>query len=531
MNDAKLPRMAARVGDNPARLISIGILAVILVLTNTAGHNWGGDYSQYVHHAVNLVEGHPYADIGVIRTSSNFLGPDVYPPVLPLMLAPVYWLLGLDWFAMKAVVVVCFCFALYVLTLMAARDLDRVYQPVLVIVLAFNPYIWEFKDRIMSDFPFLLFCLLTLYLMERRYVREGSGYRDTANNKLRHGLLLGLLLYLCLATREVGAVVIAAVVFFELFHFRKISLATGIALLVVLLFSGVQYVSLKSPAAVSVSQPQAAGSAVEPARQDIPTSHIRVIQDTLTLSSIKLQLERYAGSAREIWPNSNNPYLQIAGLIVFSLTLVFAMAGYFRAVISGPGVSEIFVGGYLVAILLFAGYQGTRYLIPVIPFLFLYAFRFHADMLHAGYGKLMLPVAGVFVAITAATYVAGYQANARVTPMGITSEPAVRFFEYVRKHTPEDSILVFEKPRVLSLLTGRAATAWPYRRTPDALLAHMQETGADYLVVSRIYWNGNCRPVRTRPEVPAQLELDYSNDYFLVYKRQPAARRAGDEQR
>jgi len=528
MNDARIPRMVTRVGDNSLRLVTIGIVAVILLLTTTAGHNWGGDFSQYVHHAVNLVEGRPYTEIGALRSSSSFLGPEAYPPLLPLMLAPVYWLFGLDWFAMKAVVVACFCVALYILTLMAARDLDRVYQPVLVIVLAFNPYFWEFRDRILSDLPFLMFCLLTLYLVERRYIREGSHYRDAEGNKVRYGLLLGLLLYLCLATREVGAVVIAAVVFFEVFHFRKISVATGIALTVVLLFSGVQHLGLKKPAAETVSQQPPAGFTGESVHKAIPTSHLTVIHDTLSLSSIRLQLERYAGSAREIWPNSKNPYIQATGWGVFLLTLAFATAGYFRAVFSGPGVTEIFLGGYLAAILIFAGYQGIRYLVPVIPFFFLYAFRFHAKLLLAGYRRLMLSVAGVFIAFTAVTYVAGFQANARVTPMGITSEPAELFFEHVRKHTPEDSIFVFQKPRVLALLTGRTAVAWPRRRDPETLLAYMQDYRADYLVVSRILWNGNCRPVKTPPEVPEQLMLDFSNDYFLVYKRQPAARQQGD---
>jgi hypothetical protein len=141
----------------------------------------------------------------------------------------------------------------------------------------------------------------------------------------------------------------------------------------------------------------------------------------------------------------------------------------------------------------------------------------------------MLPVAGVFIAFTALTYAAGFQANASVTPMGITSEPAELFLEHVRKHTPQDSIFVFEKPRVLALLTGRTATAWPRRRDPDTLLAHMQDKRADYLVVSRILWNGNCRPVKSRPELPEQLVLDYRNDYFLVYKRQTAAGQNTDE--
>ncbi|HYQ73207.1 MAG TPA: hypothetical protein VET88_14920, partial [Gammaproteobacteria bacterium] len=431
-------------------------------------------------------------------------------------------------FAMKVLVLACFCIALYLLTLMAARDLDLVYQPLLVLVLAFNPYLWDFRDKIMSDLPFLMFCLLALYLMEQRYVREGRGYRDTADHKLRSGLLLGLLMYLCVATREVGVVVIAAVIAFEVIHLRKISLATVLALVVVLLVSVVQHATLDVASTDAMSMTQPAGSGMQPMPREIRTGHLSFLPDTVTFSSIRQQLERYAGQAREIWPNSSNAYIQAAGWVVFTLTAVFALAGYLRAVIAGPGIAEIFAGGYVAAILIFPGYQGMRYLIPVIPFFFLYAFRYHGYLLQAGYRRSMLTVAGVFICFTAITYAAGYNINARVASMGITSGPAEEFLDHVRKHTPQDSVFLFEKPRVLSLLTGRTATVWPLSNDPETLLAYMQDTGAAYLVVSNIHWDGNCHPVTAPPEVAAQLIPEFSNAYFLVYRRQPAAAQSGD---
>ena len=38
----------------------IAIVAAFYILTIRAGHDWGDDFSMYIHHAVNIVEGKDY---------------------------------------------------------------------------------------------------------------------------------------------------------------------------------------------------------------------------------------------------------------------------------------------------------------------------------------------------------------------------------------------------------------------------------------------------------------------------------------
>jgi hypothetical protein len=63
------------------KFLLLCFVAVSLLLSNSAGHDWGGDFSQYVHHAANLVEGWSYADTGHIRNLTVFIGPHAYPPL------------------------------------------------------------------------------------------------------------------------------------------------------------------------------------------------------------------------------------------------------------------------------------------------------------------------------------------------------------------------------------------------------------------------------------------------------------------
>jgi hypothetical protein len=57
-------------------------------------------------------------------------------------------------------------------------------------------------------------------------------------------------------------------------------------------------------------------------------------------------------------------------------------------------------------------------------------------------------------------------------------------FAYIEKHTGEDDVFLFFKPRVLSLYTGRPVAGWSNGAEHDALWAFAEEIGADYLIVN-----------------------------------------------
>src|SRR5687767_4240985 len=74
--------------------LTILTIGVFYFATIRSGHAWGDDFAMYIRHAINLSNGTPYDETGVIRNPWNFLGPVAYPPVFPLLLAPVYKLWG-----------------------------------------------------------------------------------------------------------------------------------------------------------------------------------------------------------------------------------------------------------------------------------------------------------------------------------------------------------------------------------------------------------------------------------------------------
>ncbi len=81
-----------------ALLIAIGTFHAATV---RQGHLWADDFAMYIHHAKNIVGGHPYTDTGYIFNAAFMVGPKYYPPIFPVLLAPVYRISGLNLIPMK----------------------------------------------------------------------------------------------------------------------------------------------------------------------------------------------------------------------------------------------------------------------------------------------------------------------------------------------------------------------------------------------------------------------------------------------
>src|SRR5579862_3062017 len=153
-------RSLERWGDRLV-LVVIGLMVVFYLATIRQGHDWGDDFAQYILHARNIVEGLPYDATGYIYNPSYpALGPKAYPPGFPLILAPIYRLVGFDLTALKITTFAFFFLALYVFYRMVRRELPAPQSMLLVVLLGLSPYFWDFKDQIVSDLPFLFFAVL-----------------------------------------------------------------------------------------------------------------------------------------------------------------------------------------------------------------------------------------------------------------------------------------------------------------------------------------------------------------------------------
>ena len=172
-------------------------------LMMTRDHSWGDDFAAYVLQAKSIVQGDMPEYVAkstfTMEESSHIFGPVTEPWGYPLLLSPVYALMGLSVQALKAVAVLCYAAFLLTFFLLARTRLKDSESLLLTAVLAFNVGMLGGTNEILSDIPFALWSTLSLWLMLRA---PEAPVRSKAH--LLRPALVGAALFAAVFTRVAG---------------------------------------------------------------------------------------------------------------------------------------------------------------------------------------------------------------------------------------------------------------------------------------------------------------------------------------
>ena len=429
--------------------IALIILSVALfnITTIREGHTWGDDFCMYILHARNISEGIDYRDTGYIYNPfSPWIGPRIYPPVFPVLLAPVYKLFGLNLKVMKIEIIIFFALSLFIFFIIFRTELSTKYLVAVIAVIGFNPYFWSFKNNILSDIPFLCFVYASLLLIDRAHNSSKS-----QKQVYLQGIAAGLLIYLSYGIRTLGGVLLLSLLIFVIIRYRKLTHFTLIASFLSVLLMVLQ----------SILFPGIGGY---------------LDQASLSIKTILTNLDQYTLSLFAIWDNGYSKNLALSVIIC-----CLAFIGYLSRVRDRITVFEIFPLLYMMPVMIWPSYQGTRFLIPIIPLYIFYAFvgiekgiRFVGEKTKEA--AFIILVVAIFF-----SYISKY-AKLDYGPIkeGITKKESVELFSYIKEHTRKDDVFIFLKPRALALYTNRRASAYHWPKDKKHLLNYFNKIGAKY---------------------------------------------------
>ncbi len=469
---------------------AIALVCGLHLATLRGGHEWGDDFSLYVAHARNLAEGSPYADTGyVYNPHYPHLSPRSYPPIFPVLLAPVYAVFGLDLQAMKVASVLTFGAFLGVLALVLGRRLPTPYVVACLLVVGLNPFVWQHKDRLLSEFPFLLFAYLSLYLMERAYDPPGR-LRPWA-----WGALAGLTAYLAFGTRTVGIVLVPALFAYELYRFRRLGA-----------------VALAAGGAFAV------GLAAQKLLLVVDGSYA----DQLVVDPFLYARNAYA-LAKGVGLFFENGHVTVAAQALFLLLVVLAAVGFLARLRERMTPCEPFVVLSFLVLMVWP-FAERRFLLTVLPLFVLYACEGLRQVGRALPARSEGVAAAVLSVAILVSY-AGTYARLERGPFreGVTAPESAALFEFIREETQPDAVFYFYKPRALALYTGRRASGLHVLPSDEQLWGYLRQIGATH-VVAAPQFPGSCKVLG--PFVRRQadrLEPVYRSEAFTVYRvREPA---------
>jgi len=463
--------------------ILLGI-AAFYTLTLRRGNFWADDYALYIHHAKNIVEGRPYADTGYIYNPDVAdYSPRAYPPVFPLLLAPVYRAFGFNFLAMKFEVVTFFLLTLVVLVFYWSGDLRRPYLTALLLILGLSPIFWGFKDSVVADIPFLFFFYLVAWVTQ-------SAPRNTST-WCAWAVTNGLLIYLCAGTRTIGLLLIPGFLLYEVLSYKKLTRFTAVSLAVVAAFLLVQRRSFGSGE-------QSYADQLHP-----------------TLSTLLSNAKLYPHDFMMLWTRSLGLSFCVA---LFLITTVVACYGFAIHLKDGLRALDVFLVPYLGMVLLWPAPQGIRFLLPVIPYyvhLMLLGLQGLPTFLPVHWTKvttatiLLLIATSYAVAFCHATYGTIRQTDGRASFNDLC--------RFIDDHTSRQDVFIFRRSRALSLFTSRPAATYDPRHD-NHLATYLASIHANYIVSSPIF--DEDRTILT-PFIRShanQLAEVYENPDFQVYR-------------
>lgn len=503
--------------DHPLSVVlAILALGAFYLLTFVDGQNWSGDFSLYILHAQSLVEGRHYLDTGYLPNPvSQFVSPYGYPPVFPLLLAPLYAVFGLDLEVLKWMAVACFCISLWLAAKIFGRYLEQRWVFVLILVIGLNPYLWYFTNLIRADFTFTVFCYLSLFLM-LLFLDTHRVQPEATGKKIKASILIGCSMYLAYGTREIGIVLPLTLLTFDIVCQRRISLISISAFGVFALFAWLQHLWF-SVSFIPEYVDENLKSLIGSQSAAVELTHLNFVD--LNPRHILERVIGYRWALQGFWPTSSNSIINMLNELLFNLFSLLAVGGFIQALFRRITVLEIFLGGYIAVLLLFGAPATIRYLIPIFPFFLFYGFLFCQQTIFPWLPKLKYAVAGGYCLLLALMSLPVM--TSKEYPQlerGITHPDAKAMFRFINEETATDDTIVFIKPRIMALMTQRQSATSPSRiyNAPESINRFFDALRADYYVDMHLEtW---MLPL-TNSEPPSRcFKTVFSNEHFVVYR-------------
>ena len=442
-------------------LALLTISAFVYFATFYPDQNWGDDFAQYIHQAINITQGVDMADTGYIYSRyTPALGPRAYPPGFPLLLAPVYLLFGFDIGAFQVQLILMQLLALIVIYLIYRQEVKLPTALILLLMMGLSPYFISFKREIRSDIPFMLAGLSFVAWVEYVYRKQSFNYRTI--------LIATLLAFTCYLIRTVGFVMLAALLVSDLIRQKRPTYFTlwTISLTIIL---------------VGISRLMLGGG--EESYFDQFTHYSPLI--------ILKGFEHYLiHSIRGFWAGPSIHLRDYTLPILWLMAIPFIIYGFIQRAKRSTLFMELFFLFFLGVILAWPSVQELRFLYPILPLFLLYAgIGFEeslAQLKSRTTPQVIYALATVFAVGIVTIYLVRAQkiivSESPITDGPYTSESAA-LFQFVRKETDPESIFVFFKPRALSLYTDRKASTFPYDQPVPVAIDYLEEISTDYVIV------------------------------------------------
>jgi hypothetical protein len=442
------------------------ILSVFLInsISFKEGHNWGGDFPQYIAQAKSINDGTidkmlENSTFRYEKSDSVLLAPKLYPWGFPILLVPIYHLFGFNVIAMKFFVNLFFLFSIAIIYLILKGKINNIQNMLIIAIIAYNPYFFHFKEHILSDIPFLFFSLFSIFLIQQFIIKKKFWLNESYCY-----VLIGIFMFISYSIRINGIVLFPCLFLAQILEYKYSNkdysrkylavfkyLIPYIAFSVLILIMGMTF-----------------------PMESTYADHFELI----TLKGIFSNVIYYA----KLLIHFFSTLIPKSGKIIYLITIPFAILGLSEKI----KTDYLYVAFSIFTVCIFIlapGRDGLRYLFPIIPFYLYFLFSginklnfvLSVKDIKIDLGLMIgIPLILLFFLTISVDIYKQYNMKDNIMP-GPHQKDSIELFNYISLNTTKDSILIFDKPRVMTLYTDRKSA-----RITN--FDKIMESGAGYIV-------------------------------------------------
>ena len=442
------------------------------------------DSGIYIALAESLSAGQGYRDIFLVDRPLHVQ----YPPLFPVLLAPVVGLRGMDIAAMRLVMTGAAVVALLLVAALFRRLAGDRTAALVVLATGASPAVVYYTQSIMTEVPYLLVSLLAVLWIER-CARTGW---TVGGGAVAVGLLAAVYLM-----RIVGVALLAATILYVLLDGggpRGSRIRTAVVLGVcaaIPLCLWLLYSSLAS-----------GGSGIPYVRY-YAWSLEPVVSAPSGMSGLSVLFGKARGALFAYGAHTGRVFfywlpVSTTGDMCALLATAIGVVGFAHSVLRRRTVVEYYILFYVCALLVFPGSRQQRYMVPLIPFLWFYFLIGLERLLRrvpvGGDRERAAAVAGTAIVAVLIVINAGTSVLANAIRGGrgyhepVSADRVLDTLAWVRKETPAQSTFMWAKPSLGYVLAGRRAVQVP-SGGPERIIRALREGNVDYVVVHPT-WKG-----------------------------------------
>ncbi|MBW2594475.1 MAG: hypothetical protein JRC93_00585 [Deltaproteobacteria bacterium] len=478
--------------------IIIVLTAAIYLISFRPGHNWGGDFSEYIAQARSISEGHDFPGEFTGTYVASSVGPDAYPWGFPLLLSPIYSLFGLNIFAMKVYVSLFFLFSLPVIFLLFKEKLTSVQALLLVTIFALNPEFFYFKDKVLSDIPFFFFSLLSILLIQEIVINKKIWI-----NRFVSYSLIGFFIFCSYFIRTQGILLIPTLLVCQFINNRIFFQQDLISCIRSNKSEFIPYIVFITFVVVINNVFPKGGN-----------GYYELLLQNLTIQSVIRNIYYYTVLMSDFFGSRS------IAKVLFGITVPFATLGIIKNA-KEDYLYLIYVFFTLLLLIFWPHQQGLRFIFSMLPFYVYFLFMglskiptslFISDKFNPLNWNLV-NIASVMLILYSCLYTGAiYDRYHSSVIEGPYTAESVEMFDYISTNTSKRDIIAFRKPRVMTLYTDRTSLLSNKFNKFDQIIS----SKVNYLVC----WEHLPKPllITIIKDNEESFELVFQNNKFKIYK-------------